>query len=1306
MVNDEFMSIAVIGMSCRLPKANNLDEFWNNIIHARECYTTFSDEELRESGVSKELYSNEKFVRTKGYIENIEYFDADFFGFTPKEASITDPQHRILLETAWEALEDAGYDANRYKGKIGIFAGQSMGDYLFMNLYPQVGKYLSPKTLQMAIGNDKDSLTSKISYKLNLTGPSITVQSSSSSSLVSIAMACQNLLCYESDMALAGGVCIGVPQKYGYMYEKGGIISKDGHCRTFDNNSDGFVISSGAGIVVLKRLEDAIADKDHIYCVIKSTSVNNDGNSKVSYSAPSVYGVYNVVQNALDNIELSPEDIGYVEAHGTGTRIGDPIEIEALTKAYQRKTSKKGYCAIGSVKANIGHVDVASGVTGFIKTALCLKHKVIPPQACFEYPNENISLITSPFYINTEDRHWESNGKPRIAAVNSIGMGGTNAHVILSDFCNDSIENKIDCQNFTFPLSAKTESALEVKIDNMIDFIQSTEEELKDIAYTLQVGRIDMKYRCSIICNNKIDVIEKLHEAKKKINLVDNKPVLFEFTQLQPSKDKWERVLKTLPSAKKLMDGYIKCLNRYLNIDAVYGNYDTLDEIDCEMNDFIYGSVIQTVYAKLLKKFGIIPENVISETSEAQFCAMAINQNVSESDFIACLVYEVQQKYRYRKQLDSCILFHYLIDESDVVHIYNHTNNWKFDIDNGNHLIIKLNSCSMESISVDLQSLWLNGQTINWSCYNESFNCYRVSLPSYPFERKRYWIDAITDEDVKDKKDEVKEENTDPKMMDPVMFIRNTWKSLLGNDVIELSDNYFELGGTSLLATHLIATINSHFNSSYTLIDFYSNPTIQGLLDYLIAHSNDSINANETIEEHSSQVIEAIFDKEDYHKADELAKRIGNEIEVEDILPLSSNQERLLFYSLYNRKSNIYYQKYTLDISGEIRVDYIIKSYRKLIESHDVFRSIYTYKKLSQPAQIILKHREPEYCYRDISSVKDVNQWIIDFESHDCQMGFQLSYDNTIRLHLFKIRKNQYKIILSLHHICFDGYSCNVVLIELYNWYCTLIEGKPLEIPDHLSRRTYMEWYLSQSKSDAISYWKEYLDHYKHHSNFVDGIICKKANSNDNIVTKMFTIDGKLQEDMMNYCKRKSITVNTIILFVYALMIAKIEKSRDIVFGVVANGRPETIKGADRLVGIYADVIPLRVNFEQSESIDCLINKIQNDIVLAKKYAYISLMDIIKDTNVIESDFQHVINLNSALSQTESINYLNVTKIELEQKSKYAFCFIIQNTLSGYSVRIEYNENIMDDTVNAVYENIHNLLTSVTKERLSLNELM
>ena len=407
------LEIAIIGMAGRFPGAKNLQEFWQNLSGGVESIAFFSDEELLAAGVEEGLLRRADYVRAGGALDGIEMFDAGLFGYNPREADIMDPQHRFFLECSLEALENAGCDPNRYKGRIGVIAGGSINSYL-LSIVSSVRNFIgSVGGFQALIGNDKDFLSTRVSYKLNLEGPSLTVQTACSTSLVAVHMACQSLLGGECDVALAGGVSIRVPQKTGYLYQQGGILSPDGHCRAFDIRAQGTVGGNGVGIVVLKRLSDAIADRDHIHAVIKGSAINNDGSLKVGYTAPSVDGQAEVIAAAQAAASVSPDTISYVEAHGTATPLGDPIEVAALKKAFCSSPCRPRSCALGSVKTNIGHLDAAAGVAGLIKTALALKHGQIPPSLHFEQANPNIDFEGSPFYVNAELREWEGVGGVR-----------------------------------------------------------------------------------------------------------------------------------------------------------------------------------------------------------------------------------------------------------------------------------------------------------------------------------------------------------------------------------------------------------------------------------------------------------------------------------------------------------------------------------------------------------------------------------------------------------------------------------------------------------------------------------------------------------------------------------------------------------------------------------------------------------------------------------------------------------------------------------------------------------------------------
>ncbi len=495
--------IAIIGMAGRFPGAADVASFWRNLRDGVELISHFADAEL-EDAFDRSIRDDPNFVRARSVLEGVEEFDAAFFAMHAREAELTDPQHRLFLECAWQALEDAGYDPATYKDAIGVFAGCSMSTYFLRNVLQdrqavdlftsnyQVGSYGE------LLGALPDVFATRLSYKLGLRGPAMTVQTACSTSLVAIAQACQSLLLFESDMALAGGVSITFPQRRGYLALEGAMVSPTGHVRTFDAKADGTVFGSGAGVVLLKRTEDAIADGDHVYAVIRGSALNNDGAARAGFTAPSVNGQWEVIAAALANAEVDARSIGYIECHGTATPLGDPIEVAGLTRAFRASTNDVGFCALGSVKPNVGHLDAAAGVAGLIKTALALQNRQLPATLFFETPNRHIAFEGGPFYVNREWREWPGGEEPRRAGVSAFGVGGTNAHVVLEEapvFISEptSRPTQIIC------VSARTPSALATARRNLATHLKSHPElPLADVAYTTEVGRRAFSHRAAV----------------------------------------------------------------------------------------------------------------------------------------------------------------------------------------------------------------------------------------------------------------------------------------------------------------------------------------------------------------------------------------------------------------------------------------------------------------------------------------------------------------------------------------------------------------------------------------------------------------------------------------------------------------------------------------------------------------------------------------------------------------------------------------------------------------------------------------
>jgi len=571
--NHQAAELAIIGMAGRFPGAKNIAEFWQNLKDGVESISFFTPEELQSQGVDRTIFADPAYVPAKAILADVEHFDAAYFDYNPREAEMLDPQHRLLLECSVEAFEDAGYNPEQIPGRTGVYVGVSGATYRAVNLASrpdlinQIGAY------QVEIGNRSDFAPTMISFKLNLKGPSLNIQTACSTSLVAVHTACQSLLNGECDMAIAGGASISFPHREGYLYQEAGIMSPDGHCRAFDESARGTVAGEGAGVVLLKRLVEALADGDTIHAVIKSSAVNNDGSLKVGFTAPSLDGQAEVISEALALAGVEADSITYVETHGTGTPLGDPVEMGALTQAYRTSTQKRGFCAIGSLKTNIGHLDAAAGIAGLIKTTLALRHQEIPASLHYKTANPKIDFENSPFLVNTGLRDWNTAVGPRRAGVSSFGIGGTNAHLILEEAPAVS-PSPLGWPSLLLVLSAKTSSALETATENLGQYLKDhTDVSLADVAYTLQVGRREFPYRRILACRDTNDAIAALtaRDSQRVLTSFEgprHRPNVFMFPGQGVQYAGMSRELyETEPAFREQIDLCAKLLLPRLNLD-------------------------------------------------------------------------------------------------------------------------------------------------------------------------------------------------------------------------------------------------------------------------------------------------------------------------------------------------------------------------------------------------------------------------------------------------------------------------------------------------------------------------------------------------------------------------------------------------------------------------------------------------------------------------------------------------------------------------------------------------------------------
>ncbi|MGA1238961.1 MAG: type I polyketide synthase, partial [Limisphaerales bacterium] len=480
---DMMDGVAIIGMAGRFPGAGSIRELWSNLVAGRESVRFFTNEELLASGVLPEVLKDPLFVGARGVLDGVEEFDPGFFGMTVRDAEVTDPQQRVFLECCWQAFEDAALDPGEVRGGVGVYAGCSLNTYVLRQVFGEAGaaeafvQAFQADAYQVLVGNDKDYLATRVAHKLNLRGPAMTVQTACSSSLVAVCQAVAALQAYQCDLALAGGVSITFPQVRGHVYQEGAIPSADGHCRPFDASASGTVFGSGCGVVLLKRLSEAVEDGDPVYAVIRGAALNNDGGDKMSFLAPSVEGQAEVVALAHALAGVTADSISYVEAHGTATPLGDPIEVAGLTQAFRSTTEARGFCGLGTLKSNFGHLEVAAGVAGLIKTALALRHRRLPATLHFKEANPKIDFASTPFYVVDSLREWPSGGAPRRAGVSSFGVGGTNAHVVLEE-APEAVEGGAGLEEPRVLLvSARSERALEGTARALAEHLQLEQAE-------------------------------------------------------------------------------------------------------------------------------------------------------------------------------------------------------------------------------------------------------------------------------------------------------------------------------------------------------------------------------------------------------------------------------------------------------------------------------------------------------------------------------------------------------------------------------------------------------------------------------------------------------------------------------------------------------------------------------------------------------------------------------------------------------------------------------------------------------------
>lgn len=851
--------IAIIGMQCRFPGAGSVSEFWDNLRKGVESSTFFSERELREAGISEEVLKRPTYIRANNIIPDVDLFDAAFFDIPAWEAEIIDPQQRVFLECAYSALESAGYSPDTYPGLIGVYAGIGMNTYILKNLAQLYQTSNSIEHYQLMLANDKDFLCTRLSYKLNLKGPSLTVTTACSTSLVAVHLSCLSLLAGECDIAISGAVSIRFPLVTGYEYQEGMIFSPDGHCRAFDAQAGGTILGDGAGVVVLKRLQDAMEDGDTVHAIIKGSAINNDGAIKTGYTAPSVSGQARVIGDALDVAGVEPESVTYVETHGTGTKLGDPIEFAGLCKAFGEKTDKRGFCAIGSVKTNLGHLDVAAGMAGLIKTTLMLKHKSLVPSLHYHAPNPEIDFSTSPFFVNTEFRSWESPGASLRAGVSSFGIGGTNAHVVLEEGVESTaIEGGAGPQLLI--LSAKTESARDAMTTNLANYLKRNKEaSLPSVAYTLAVGRNTYAYRCYAVGHATRDTA---------LSLALRDGDRYREGRVDPSQAAPVPVFE-LSGAPQLTPDLQDSLYRGNSIFREQLD-EHLEHWEAEQGTSFEAPVAQAIYlyalAQMWQAYGVAPAAVVAGASHMQVAAAIAGAFpiAVAVDLLRALLAQDHGAVRgilASAEVSSTAVPLLSADSGAwvTVHDLAQPQFWigQFSTAPGRGSRELLNSLpqhhilqiqlpqnglvAAEAMLHQLGGLWVAGVALDWELvYPDGGR--RIPLPTYPFEGKRYWVGQSTkkespDEQVSTKLYQQLKSTAPAQRRDLIVaHLQQEVATIMGTKAADVDSNqrFVDLGMASLILIGMAARLGLELDYGIPASMFHKYPTISAFADMLV----------------------------------------------------------------------------------------------------------------------------------------------------------------------------------------------------------------------------------------------------------------------------------------------------------------------------------------------------------------------------------------------------------------------------------------------------------------------------------------
>ena len=1294
------LEIAVIGMSCRFPGADNYNEFWRNICAGVESVELLGDAQLISNGVSEGKIKNANYIKSASLLKDIKLFDADFFGITKREAELTDPQQRILLEQIWQALEDAGCDPYSFEDKIALFAGCGVNTYLFSNLINNKSYVQDIADLNVYITNHVDSLATRVAYKLDLIGPAISVQTACSTSLVAIHLACQSLLTGDAEVAIAGAVKVSVPHSVGYIYQEDGIRSKDGHCRPFDDDASGTVFGNGVGVVVLKMLDKAIQDNDHIHAVIKGSAINNDGAKKMNYVSPGFNGQVDVIKEALRNSSVEPASISYIESHGTATKIGDPIEIDALTKVFSDSVVKRRYCGLGSVKANIGHLDVAAGMASFIKVVLSLKNRKLPPLINFKKLNNKISLAGTPFYINTELKEWDEVLGVRRAGVSCFGVGGTNAHFILEEYQVGSYPNKPEAMQLV-PLSAKNHVSLKEQALQLIRYLSSNDSLIANVAYTLATGRSDFECRKAFTANNVNVLLHKLEKfiSEEPCRYDANKPNhaiwCFDNNLNGQFPNCWEKfeesrssLAKRFKYEREKLSRELECNNGILSENGCY-----IDSSKADLSLIV--NVV--VLAKILLNCNILPGGIISNKF-GLLVTLYLSECISLHDLIIMLsgsnadfdrmVHEINCDDM--KALVAPVMLADGITAISVGDLKNTQVSGRLidlNLMNGDyyttfnrHYIFNVltgvrshDDSEIIDINKNILALiadeWEAGNVVELKIIYEGEQINKLPLPTYPFRREKYWVDPVESFADLPVNENINLGSFDSNNLEDVTSsIINCMSATLGVDDIEPDDNFFELGGDSFAAIDLISKISEKITTGISPSCVYINPT-PNLIARLIVSMPDELDIS--IDMNSDQTSSK---------------------------QMTSAEKRFWMLEKINPMCRAYLVPITFQLDGELSLPVLNRALSEMAASHECFRSSFSTDN-GEPVKTIKKQVDFKLDIYNADGQLD-GETIKNYFINKCLYpDFDFAHGPLVQGVLARVRDNKYYFGIVAHHILVDRQVMAIIVDELSKRYQNIIDGNDGLLSCQLPNLT-IENVINQN--DEVRFWKAYLNNLAELSSvFVPDYHCESRILKPSSRVS-YHLNGDLFNKLSELASAEKATPFVVMLTAWISLLTLYASDEDLIIGYPVS--QQSLNTFNRVLKPMINTVPFRIKACRDVSFINLLQDVHRQHVMLMQHSGLSFEEIIE--NCLGDNTSKSIQLinNFFVYQNTpdvNLNFSNIKSTPFDVELGYTQhdnTLIITPDNDGVSCKLEFNTDMYEhESMRFVLHAFVRLLNEVVK---------